>query len=199
MPLGQTYDGGAFPGGNHPANTVVPPLCVVLEYVLQQNQSFFPPFQIPQPCNAIDGVIDVDGYGGVEVIGAQANGDTGPNYNTRYVTAVAGQIATQLNAEFPSDNMVRFGLPINKGRAVRFSVGNNNNGKTHVFTGSVSIGIGVAATLPTIHLAWQAEWMGVVPINQLYFLTQGGATMLKGSSIRLYCWKQEFAANPGGF
>lgn len=177
-----------------------PALLAVLEDVLQANAAVWPkPFNIPAPCNLITGDIDISGYGGTDVVSVQCNGDTGANYNTRYVTAVAGQIATLVNAEFASDTMVRFGLPISKGRSVKFSVGNNNNGKTHLFNSVVSIGTGVAATLPTVHLCCQGEWMGVVPITSLLFLTQGGATMLKGSSIRLYCWKQELNANPGLF
>lgn len=194
-----TYDGQAFPTDpNHPLNKyTAPPFCVVLEDVLQANAAVWPKsFNIPQPCNLITGDIDISGYGGSDVISVQCNFDAGANYNTRYATAAAGQIATILNAEFASDTMVRFGLPINKGRSVKFSVGNNNNGKTHLFNSVVSIGTGVAATLPVIHLACQGEWMGIVPITSMQFLTAGGATMLKGSSIRLYCWKQELNANP---
>lgn len=196
-----TYDGQALPADpNHPVNTYTPPLCVILEDVLQANAAAWPkPFNIPQPCNLITGDIDISGYGGSDVVSVQCNFDAAANYNTRYVTAVAGQIATLVNAEFPSDTLVRFGLPINKGRSVKFSVGNNNNGKTHLFNSVVSIGTGVAATLPIIHVACQGEWMGTGPITSLQFLTAGGLTMLKGSSIRLYCWKQELNANPGLF
>jgi hypothetical protein len=196
-----TYDNSALPTDvNHPINKVVPPLIAVVEDVLQANAAVWPrSFPVPPQCNLITGDIDVDGYGGTDVISATCNNDSGANYNTRYVTAVAGQIAALVNAEFASDNFVRFGLPVSKGRTVKFSIGNNNNGKTHVFSGTVAIGTGVAATLPIVHLAWQGEWMGIVPITSLQFQTAGGASMLKGSSIRLYFWKQELNANPGLF
>lgn len=201
-----TYDGGAVPTGNHPMNIYAPPLCVVLEHVLQANAAAFPPFQIPQPCNLITGDIDIDGYGGSDVVSAFCNNDGdgtaggSTNYNTSYGTKIpgTGNVAT-VPAEFLSDGFVRFGLPVAKGRSVKFSVGNNNNGKTHVFNSTVAIGTGVAATAPTVHIYCQGEWTGIVPITKLTFVTAGGATMLKGSSIRLYCWKQELNSNPGLF
>lgn len=197
-----TYDGQAMPTDpNHIINKTFPSLLVVLEDVLQANAAVWPrPFNIPAPCNLITGDIDISGYGGSDVVSAQCNGDAGLNYNTSYGTKIpgVGNVAT-VPAEFGPDNFIRFGLPINKGRSVKFSVGNNNNGKTHVFNSTVAIGTGVAATLPTVHIYCQGEWMGIVPITSLLFLTAGGATMLKGSSIRLYCWKQELNANPGQF
>lgn len=198
-----TYDGQAMPTDpNHPLNKyTAPPFCVVLEDVLQANAAVWPKsFNIPQPCNLIHGEIDIDGYGGTDVISVQFNFDTGANYNTSYATKTPGVVnTTPVPAEFPSDTFIRFGLPVSKGRNVIFTIGNNNNGKTHVVGGTVSIGTGVAATMPTPHFYWQGEWMGVVPITSMQFLTAGGATMLKGSSIRLMCWKQELNANPGQF
>jgi hypothetical protein len=191
LKMNSQYNNAAFPGlDNRLWSQVMPPAVLVKEYILPVAAPSFPELFI-QPTSLICFEVDVPNYGGSDVISVQFNGDTGANYCTRYVTAVAGQIATQVNAEFASDTMIHFGLPTNKGRVGLFSVGNNNQGKTHVVAGSVSIGTGLANTPSTIHLAFQGEWVGTSPITQLKFLTAGGLNMGAGSRVTVKAWYPE--------
>jgi hypothetical protein len=181
------YDPSFFPGDAIPAFGPWPPIRLQ-EQILSANAASFPNSIRLNPMQNIWLEIAITGYGGTDVASLRFNADSGANYWTRFITAAQGT-STLSNVENAADTLIRLGPVTNKGRSVIVRIVNHPT-KTKVV--SILNTIGTGTTTPAlVTLVGAGEWTNATDqINQIDIVTQGGATMLAGSTVALLGWQR---------
>lgn len=129
--------------------------------------------------------VKVDGYGGGgDIASLQFNGDTGNDYNSRYISVPAGTVTVQ-NTQFNPTNFCRlFATTTTQGRTAWLVISNDLNFDKNVDS-SGKTATGAAATAPTVEFGG-CEWATTTQITSLKLTTAGAGTMNTSSGIQVF-------------
>lgn len=178
---------GSFPGVRNPFTENLPwPMALVAEGTLSANSPSFPAFSFA-PMNSLILFINVSGYAGTDVVSAQFNGDTGPNYWSRYLTAAQGT-STLVNLETTGATAIACGVVANKGRVVMMQIV-NAAARSKIVQVMNQFGSGSTASASTATVSGQGEWLNTAQqITSILLTTVGGTSLTAGSSFQLFGW-----------
>jgi hypothetical protein len=130
--------------------------------------------------------INVSGFSGSDFLSLRFNGDTGTNYVSRYLTAVAGGVVVVDNP-FVSATALRI-TPISGTLAAHTSMKINNTAAvSKVCQISTILTTGAAGTAPTAVLSGAGEWVNTTAqITSVLGLVGGANNFNAGSSISIW-------------